>query len=38
MNAIARAQLTFQILTLLQNIYTTKASIAKRGAANVWPR
>ena len=37
MNAVARAQLTFQMLTLLQNIYTTRDSIQRHGTANVWP-
>ena len=31
MNAVARAQLTFQMLTLLQNIYTTRASVQNMG-------
>ena len=37
MNAVARAQLKSQLLTLLQNIYTTRASIQKHGTANVGP-
>ena len=36
-NAVAHAQLTFQMLILLQNIYTTRASIQQHGTANVWP-
>ena len=35
-NAVASAQLAFQILALLKDIYTT-ASIQKHGTANVWP-
>ena len=37
MNVFVRAQLIFQRLTLLQNIYTTRASILEHGTANVWP-
>ena len=38
MNVVARAQLEFQMLTLLnKNIYTTRGSIKKHGTANVWP-
>ena len=37
MNAVARARSTFQMLTLLKNIYPTRASIQKHGTANVWP-
>ena len=37
MNAVARAQLIFQMLTLLQNIYTARASIQKRRTANTGP-
>ena len=33
---VARAQLTFQRLTLLQNIYTARASVQKHGTASVW--
>ena len=36
-NAVARAQLIYQMLTLLQNIYTVRASVQKYGTANVWP-
>ena len=34
MNAVARAQLAFQLLTLL---YTATASIQKHGTTNGWP-
>ena len=37
MNAVARAQLTLQMSTLLKNIYTARASIQQHGTANVWP-
>ena len=37
MNAVARAQITIQMLTLFKNNYTTRASIQQDGAANVWP-
>ena len=37
MNAVASAQSTFQMSTLLKNIYTAKASVQKHGTANVWP-
>ena len=31
MNVVARAQLAFQMLTLLQNIYTARASVQNMG-------
>ena len=38
MNAVARAQLTFQTFQLyFKNIYTATASVQKHGTANVWP-
>ena len=37
MNAVARAQLTFQILTLLQKHLYRQSQRSKHGAANVWP-
>ena len=37
MNAVACTQLTFQMLTLFKNIYTTRSSIHKHGTANIWP-
>ena len=36
MNAFTRAQLTFEMLTLLKNIYTAIASIQNHGTASVW--
>ena len=35
MNTDAHAQLTFQMLTLLKNIYTARVSIKKHGTANI---
>ena len=37
MNAVARVQLTFQMLIYLQNIYTARASIQQHGIANSGP-
>ena len=37
MNAIARAQLTFQMLTLLQKYLYHLRQCSKHGTANVWP-
>ena len=37
MNAVARTQLTLQMLTLLKNVYNARASFKKHGAADVWP-
>ena len=37
MNAVARAQLLFQMITFLKNIYIARASVQKHGTANVWP-
>ena len=37
MNSITRALLIFQMVTLLQKIYTAGVSIQEHGAANVWP-
>ena len=37
MNAVACAQLTYQMLTLLKDVYTARASVKKHGTANVWP-
>ena len=31
MNAVARTQLKFQMLTLLKNIYTARASVQNKG-------
>ena len=37
MNAVARIQLTFQMLILFKKIPTTRANIQQHGTANVWP-
>ena len=34
---VARTQLTFQMLTLLKNIYIARESIQIHGTANIWP-
>ena len=37
MNAVARAQLTFQMLTLLQKYLYHQSQCSKHGTRNVWP-
>ena len=37
MNAVARAQLIFQMLTLIQSYLHRQTSIQQHGTANVWP-
>ena len=37
MNAVARAQLTFQMLTLLQKYLCRQSQYSKHGTANGWP-